>query len=182
MCCQGCVQKVAAQLYALPGVTSVQGDVAKRLVAVTAKPSQKLTLERIWLAVEKAKCSPSKLVSSTTTYTLTRAEKLDPTARLATGQYLLEVAVLKDNHAASAIADQLNRIQGVERVGVDLEARTLAIDSSGGAIISPWVLIGATERAQQLPVTVRGPFGSLSIERTTVAKTASAAPLSSLSH
>ncbi|HEX2474232.1 MAG TPA: heavy-metal-associated domain-containing protein, partial [Lacipirellulaceae bacterium] len=75
MCCQGCAQKVAAQLYAAPGVTTVATDVPNRTVKVTAKPSAKLTLERLWRAVEKGKGGPSKLVTAQATYTLIKAEK-----------------------------------------------------------------------------------------------------------
>ena len=166
ICCQGCVQRVAAQLYALPGVTSVQGDVPKRTVTVTAKPSPKLTMERIWLAVEKGKGGPSKLVSQTATYTLTRVEKLKSEERLPPGSYLLEVGSLADNDEAKAIADQLQCIPGVEKIGVDLAQRTLAIHSSTATALSPWALVSAAERAQSQPITARGPFGAFAIERT----------------
>jgi copper chaperone CopZ len=165
MCCQGCVQKVAAQLYALPGVTSVQGDVPKRLVTITAKPSPKLTLERIWQAVEKAKGGPSKLVSRVSTYTLTRSEKLQPEQRLATGRYLIEVASLQNIDETKSIADELRRLQGVERIGVDLPRRMLAIDAADAVTISPWALVNAVERAHRQPISVSGPFGVLAIER-----------------
>jgi hypothetical protein len=127
--------------------------------------------------VEKGKGGPSKLVSHTTTYTLTRAEKLNPEERLTTGQYLLEVAALQDNSKAKAIADELYRIQGVERIGVDLAQRTLAIHTSTGTVISPWTLVSAAERAQHRPVTVKGPFGTLAIKRPTAATTTSTARL-----
>jgi copper chaperone CopZ len=169
MCCQGCVQKIAAQLYALPGITSVQGDVPKRIVTITGKPSPKVTLERIWQAVEKGKGGPSKLVSRSATYTLTRPEKVNPDERLETGQYRLEVATLHDDGEAKTIADQLYRLQGVEKVGVDLASRTLAIHASSATTFSPWVLVGAAERAHSQPMTVAGPFGVLSIERSTAA-------------
>jgi copper chaperone CopZ len=179
MCCQGCVQKVAAQLYALPGITSVQGDVPKRIVTITGKPSPKVTLERIWQAVEKGKGGPSKLVSRSATYTLTKAEKVKPEERLATGQYRLEVAALPNDGEAKAITEQLYRIQGIDKVGVDLAQRTLAIHTSSSPAISPWVLVGAAERAHSQPMTVAGPFGVLSIERTIAAtKPAATARLS----
>ena len=178
MCCQGCVQKVAAQLYSLPGVTNVQGDVPKRLVTITAKPSQKLTLERIWQAVEKGKGGPSKLVSYAATYTLTRSEKLNPESRLAAGQYRLEVDALHNNDEAKAIAGQLNRIPGVEKIGVDLERRTLAIHASAAPVISPWVLVTAAERAHSQPISVTGPFGIFAIERAADGKAVATARVS----
>ena len=85
MCCKGCAQKVAAQLYAAPGVTSVQADVPNRLVTVTAKPSPKLTVERLWQAVEQGKGGPSKLVTPQATYVLFRAESLPAEQRLPIG-------------------------------------------------------------------------------------------------
>src|SRR5262245_10993163 len=63
MCCNGCAQKIGAQLYAAPGVTAVDADVPNRLVVVTAKPSSKLTAERLWAAVEKGNGGPSKLIT-----------------------------------------------------------------------------------------------------------------------
>jgi copper chaperone CopZ len=172
MCCQGCAQKVAAQLYALPGVTAVDADVAQRLLTVTGKSSPKLTLERIWRAVEKAEGGPSKLVTSRATYTWTRPERLQAGERPSPGRYTLQVDALPSDDAAQSIADQLDRIPGVESVGVDIERSTLSIRAANDGVISPWAVVGAAERAHRLPVAVAGPFGIISIERASDAKTA----------
>lgn len=169
MCCKGCAQKVAAQLYAAPGVTSVQADVPNRLVTITAKPSPKLTVERLWKAVEQGKGGPSKLVSPHATYVLFRAESLPPEQRLALGRYSLEVQTLQDKERAQQIANQLYAIQGVQNVSVDVEERKLFLQAMEGADLSPWALATAAERAQGRPIAVAGPYGVLMIERSEAA-------------
>ena len=165
MCCKGCAQKVAAQLYALPGVTAVQADVPNRLLNVTAKPSEKLTLERIWQAVEKGKGGPSKLVTDQATYVLTRPESLKPEQRLPAGRYSLQIRSMENKDAAQRIANQLYKVHGVQKVSVDLAESTLFVQSTNGVVISLWNLATAAERAQSEPVSVGGPYGLLTIER-----------------
>jgi len=170
MCCQGCAQKVAAQLYAAPGVTSVEADVPSRLVTVTAKPSPKLTVERIWFAVEKGKGGPSKLVMADITYVLTKPDKLKPEQRLPAGRYSLEVRSMQDKEIAQKIANQLYAIRGVQNVSVDLGQRTLFLQSADGASLSPFALATAADRAQCEAISVGGPYGLMTIERPTDAK------------
>jgi len=174
MCCQGCAQKVAAQLYAAPGVTSVEADVPNRLVTVTAKPSPKLTVERIWFAVEKGKGGPSKLVTASVTYVLTRPDKLKPEQRLPVGRYSLEVRSLQDKETAQKIANQLHAIQGVENVSVNMAQRTLFVQTADGALLSPFALASAADRAQSEPIAISGPYGVMTIERADDAKPATA--------
>lgn len=169
MCCKGCAQKVAAQLYAAPGVTSVQADVPNRLVTVTAKPSPKLTAEKLWQAVERAKGGPSKLISPHATYSLVKAEGLPPEQRLASGHYSLEVEDLQDKERAQQVANQLYAIKGVQKVSVDVEARTLFLQAIEGSVLSPWALATAAEQAQGTPISVAGPYGVLTIERSDAA-------------
>jgi copper chaperone CopZ len=165
MCCKGCAQKVAAQLYALPGVTSVEADVPNRTLVVTAKPSPKLTLARLWEAVEKGKGGPSKLVTPQITYTLTRPDKLQPEQRLPAGRYSLMVRGIQDPDTVQRIANQLYTIRGVKSVSIDTAARALVVEASEGAVLSPWALAGAVEQAQDQPVAIGGPHGWLRIER-----------------
>lgn len=175
MCCKGCAQKVAAQLYAAPGVTSVQADVPNRLVIVTAKPSPKLTVERLWQAVEQGKGGPSKLVTPQATYVLLRSESLPTEQRLPLGRYSVEVQAMQDKESAQKIANQLYGIHGVQNISVDVEQRKLFLQAANGAILSPWALATAAERAQGEPIAVAGPYGVLMIERSEAADPATAA-------
>lgn len=170
MCCKGCAQKVAAQLYAAPGVTSVEADIPNRLVTVIAKPSPKLTLELIWQAVEKGKGGPSKLVTPDATYVLTRSENLKPEKRLAAGRYSLEVRNMEDKEVAKQIANQLYAVRGVESIRVDMAQRMLLVQSANGISLSPWALATAVERAQGELTAVSGPYGVLTVERSAASK------------
>ncbi len=170
MCCSGCAQNVSAQLYAAPGVTSVETDVPNRFVTITAKPSPKLTLERLWRAVEKGKGNPSKLTTSTATYVLTRPENIPSEERLETGRYSIEVRSLQDKVMAQKIANQVYAIRGVQSASVDLAQRRLFVESAKEVVISPWDLAAAADRAQSEPIAIGGPHGVLTIERPTNAK------------
>jgi copper chaperone CopZ len=174
MCCRGCAQKVAAQLYAAPGVTSVEADVPKRTVVVTAKPSAKLTLHRLWQAVEQGKGGPSKLVGPQGIYSLKPLESLKPEDRLPSGQYALVVRELKDKQSAQAIANALYAIRGVSNVSVDVEKRTLLVQTSDIPALSPWALAAAAEQAKAEPVTISGPHGLFTIEELATANRATA--------
>lgn len=177
MCCNGCAQKVAAQLYAAPGVTSVDADVPSRRVTVTAKPSPKLTYERLWAAVEKANGAPSSLVAPDVTYKLVRSADMAPNERMAANRYALEVRALESKESAQRIANALYSVQGINRVGLDLAHNTLFIDSNGERILSPWALAHAAEVAEHDPVAVIGPYGRMTIEQP--ARTASATGINS---
>jgi copper chaperone CopZ len=164
MCCQGCAQKVAAQLYAAPGVTNVATDVPKRIVTVIANPSPKLTLERLWRAVEKGKGVPSQLITSEATYTLTRLEQLTSSERLAPGQYMIEMAAPQDAADIEKIATLVRSMPGVQRVDPDVSRRTLSVQYVGNVALSEWALVRVVRKSGHLPVRVAGPFGSLAIE------------------
>ncbi|HEY3394799.1 MAG TPA: heavy metal-associated domain-containing protein [Lacipirellulaceae bacterium] len=166
ICCQGCAQKVAAQLYAAPGVTDVQTDVPQRLVKITAKPSAKLTLERLWRAVEKGKGAPSKLITPQATYTLTNVEQVRPSKRLPAGRYVLKVAKPQPQHTADfhPIIESLRSMPGVEHVDLDMSQHTITIQSSSNQPLSEWALVRVVKQAGSVPVRVSGPFGSLAIE------------------
>lgn len=164
MCCQGCAQKVAAQLYAAPGVTDVRTDVPQRLVKITAKPSPKLTLERLWRAVEKGKGAPSKLITAQATYTLTSREREPPSERLPVGRYVIKVAELQQTADLQPIIASLRSMSGVQHVDADMSQQTLTIQSSSNQPLSEWALVRVVKQAGSVPVCVSGPFGSLAIE------------------
>lgn len=175
MCCNGCAQKVAAQLYTLPGVNSVEADVPSRKVVVTAKPSPKLTLARLWEAAEKGKGGPSRIATSQVSYTLTRPDKLQPQQRLPAGKYSLVVRGIDKPEVVQRIANQLYTIRGVKSVSIDSAARALVVESAAGTELSPWLLAGAVEQAQDQPIGIGGPFGWLKIEQSVADKSTAAA-------
>jgi copper chaperone CopZ len=164
MCCQGCAQKVAAQLYAAPGVTTVAADVPNRTVKVTAKPSPKLTLERLWRAVEKGKGAPSKLITTQATYTFTKPEQLKPSERLARGQYIIELAQFPDAGQVQQIITLLEALPGVQAVTSDVSTRTLRIQTAIDKPLSEWALIRVAKQSGQSPLVIAGPHGLLTIE------------------
>jgi copper chaperone CopZ len=165
MCCQGCVQKVAAQLYALPGVTSVEANVANRTVVIRAKPSPKLTLGRLWHAVELGKGAPSKLVTTQATYTLERPDQLQLTEPLSPGHHWVVVRAVSSKDAAQQIARRFYAVRGVQTVKVDIAKRTFFVESANSAPLSPWTLASAVEQAGDKVLSVIGPHGVLTIER-----------------
>jgi len=165
MCCKGCAQKVAAQLYAAPGVKSVAADVPNRIVTITAVPTPKLTAERLWLAVEKGKGGPSKLITPTVTYVLFPHASLPPEQQLPAGRYLVKLQELHNQDAAQQIANCLHTIQGVQDVQVNSDDGTLTVQASAGAFLSPWMLATIAEQASATPVAIAGPYGVLTIER-----------------
>lgn len=167
MCCQGCAKKVAAQLYTAPGVMNVKADVPNRLVTITAKPSPKLTLEKLWKAVEQAKGKPSQLTTSNAIYTLIGPDQLKPEEQPATGVYTVYVADMHDMQRAEKVAGQLRAIRGIESLSVDLANGALLVKPVPKIELSPWALAAAVGQAEQSPVAVTGPFGRISIEPVT---------------
>jgi copper chaperone CopZ len=165
MCCQGCAQKIAGQLYAAPGVTSVEADIPNRIVKVTANRTAKLTLERLWRAVEKGKGGPSKLITAEATYTLIRPDKLKPEQRLPAGQYVIRAPELGDQTAAERIATQLSSIRGVLHMRIDATTNSLIIQSTVDEPLSMWTLCAVLQQEDKVPATIGGPHGLLTIER-----------------
>jgi copper chaperone CopZ len=163
MCCQGCAQKVAAQLYAAPGITDVRTDVPKRLVTITAKPSPKLTLERLWRAVEKGKGAPSKLITAQATYALSRPEQLTAADRLAPSEYAIEFAEF-DTGDLQATAAHLRHKLSAQHIDVDQSRHTLTFRTASNEALSEWALLRVVKERGHAPVRVAGPFGSLEIE------------------
>ncbi|MBL9165644.1 MAG: cation transporter [Planctomycetaceae bacterium] len=165
MCCGGCAKKVAAQLYTAPGVSNVKANVAGRTVTITAKPSPKLTMEKLWSAVEKGKGKPSKLISPEATYTLT---PLDPaTQQASAGVYTVVVVDLKANGVADKVGRELQTIRGVKTVVLHLDQDSLVVESHPGVQLSPFTLASAVERSGQQPSAIVGSYGQLTIEPST---------------
>ena len=165
MCCGGCAKKVAAQLYTAPGVSNVKANVAGRTVTITAKPSPKLTMEKLWSAVEKGKGKPSKLISPEATYTLT---PLDPaTQQASAGVYTVVVVDLKANGVADKVGRELQTIRGVKTVVLHLDQDALVVESHPGVQLSPFALASAVERSGQQPSAIVGSYGQLTIEPST---------------
>jgi copper chaperone CopZ len=165
MCCAGCAKKVAAQLYTAPGVSNVNANVAERTVTVTAKPSPKLTVEKLWSAVEKGKGKPSKLISPEATYALT---PLDPaTQQVSVGHYTIVVVDLKANGIAEKVGREVQTIRGVKTVVLHLDQDSLVVESHPGVHLSPFALASAVERSGQQPSAIIGSYGQLRIEPST---------------
>jgi copper chaperone CopZ len=176
MCCSGCAKKVAAQLYTAPGVINVKATVATRLVVVTAKPSPKLTLERLWNAVEKGKGKPSRLVAFGVVYTLTRPAELGPEEQPVGGAYTLGIADLTAHQSAERVAKALYGIRGVSKVSIDGAHDSLIVEPARGVMLSPWSLIATVEQAKEVPLAITGPHGRFDINAEDAATRLSSRP------
>ena len=69
MCCDGCAQKIAAQLYVLRGVKEVRADWKKKVVIVIPQNQARLSPRAIWEAVEKGQDRPVRLACPVGTFT-----------------------------------------------------------------------------------------------------------------
>ncbi len=69
MCCNGCARTIAARLYEVRGVTTVQCDVKKRIVYVTPQRGAVLSPLALWQAVEKAPDQPLRLAGPSGMFT-----------------------------------------------------------------------------------------------------------------
>jgi copper chaperone CopZ len=176
MCCAGCAKKIAGQLYTAPGVMKVTSNVKARTVVVTAKPTPKLTDERLWNAVEKGKGKPSRIVVSGVAYTLKRPADLSPAEQPAAGVYTLAIADLQPA-AADQAAKSLQAIRGVASVSIDAANGALIVEPARGVALSPWALIGAAQQAKVQPLAVTGPHGRLTIEAVAADAQLSARPV-----
>lgn len=176
MCCQGCAKKIAAQLYTAPGVMNVAANVEKRLVTVTAKPSPKLTADRLWNAVEKGKGKPSRLVAGNSAISLVRPEQLDATSRAAAGHYVIAVMLTADPDAVARLSSALQAMKGVQTVTLLPDKSQLIVESSQGVQLSPWPMLSGAQQLGLTPSSVTGPFGRLTLEATSSAPQVSVRP------
>ncbi|MFC1757678.1 heavy-metal-associated domain-containing protein [Planctomycetota bacterium] len=69
MHCESCAKKVAAKLYAVPGVVKVATNIKKDFVVIVPQTKKQLSPKRIWAATIAAKQIPVKLVSPMGTFT-----------------------------------------------------------------------------------------------------------------
>ena len=67
--CMGCAKKVAAQVYQVPGVATVQANVQARTITVTPQAQAVLSPRALWEAVEKAGKQPVQLQGPSGTFT-----------------------------------------------------------------------------------------------------------------
>jgi copper chaperone CopZ len=159
MCCKGCVQKVSAQLYAAPGVTSVEANLETRMVKVSVSQKKGATIEQLWQAVAVGAGGPDQLRTGSAIFTLTApAEKA--VANAASTSYVV-VENLNEEGRPQQIAGKLYAIEGVQKVNADLQKNTLIIT---GGQLSPWAIIGAVANAQARPISVKGAYGEMKIE------------------
>jgi len=164
MCCQGCAQKIAAQLYTAPGVTKVDADLPTHTVTVTFRPSPKLKLETLWRAVEKADGRPSKFVTAQGTYTLVRPEYLQLSTQLPAGEYSVIAGRELSDSSASAVIKQLSAVRNVTSVNFDAANDTFFVQTAADPL-SPWTVILAVEQCGLSMESITGPYGKFSVER-----------------
>lgn len=69
MCCKGCAQKIASQLYVVKGVKEVRADIEKRLVFVIPQQNKTVSPRAMWEAVEKGEDNPLRLAGPSGTFT-----------------------------------------------------------------------------------------------------------------
>lgn len=69
MCCQGCVQKIAAQLYTVRGVKEVRYDLEKKILVVVPQSQATLSPVAMWEAVIKGKDRPLRIAGPTGVFT-----------------------------------------------------------------------------------------------------------------
>ncbi len=164
MCCQGCAKKIAAQLYAAPGVMNVATDVKSRLVTVTAKPSPKLTPDRLWNAVEKGKGQPSRLVADDATIFLIRAAQLDEAIRATDDRYVIEAAPADNTDAIAKLSSAVQAMKGVQSVTLLQDKSQLIVEPAKNVQLSPWPILSAARQLGLTTSSVTGPFGRLTLE------------------
>lgn len=68
MHCGSCAKKIAAQLYAVPGVVEVRADVKKNLAFVVPQKRKSPSPRQMWEAVEKAGFKTVKMIGPGGTY------------------------------------------------------------------------------------------------------------------
>lgn len=159
MCCKGCVQKVSAQLYAAPGVTSVAADLESRMVTITVSQKKGASIDQLWQAVVAGKGGPTQLRTTNAVFTLTAPTDKSQNPVASTNYVVVEN--LNEQGRAQQIAGKLYAIRGVEKVNADAQQNTLIVS---GEQLSPWALIGAVTSAQSRPLLVKGSYGEMRIE------------------
>lgn len=165
MCCEGCARKTSGQLYAARGVRDVSVDLKSHTLTVALPQPNAAMLGRLWHAVEQGEGGPTRLVTAEATYTLIRPKVA---ANQSQQQAKLPLSIVVDNlhcqGCAKKIAAQLYAVKGVTKVSVDMKRETLFVEAPPETQLSPWLLIDAVTQAQERPIAVNGPYGSLAIK------------------
>ncbi len=161
MCCKGCAQKTAGQLYAAPGVSDVKADLKNKTVSITVARQKGATLEQLWQAVAAGEGGPTKLTTAEATFTMTRPEAQAGNSSPPRGTTYVVIDNLHCKGCAQKIAAQFYAIRGVTKVNANMKKNTLTIQSKGP--LSPWALVGAVTRAKERPLVIAGSSGRMDI-------------------
>lgn len=162
MCCKGCAQKVAGQLYAAPGVTAVDANLKNRTVTITMSQQKGASLEQLWQAVIAGEGGPAKLTTAEATFTFARHEPSANNQAPPQGTTHVVIDNLHCKGCAQKIAAQFYTIRGVSKVNANMKKNTMTI-TSNGQDLSPWALIGAVTKAKERPVAILGTSGRMDI-------------------
>ncbi len=162
MCCKGCAQKVAGQLYAAPGVTAVDANMKNKTVTITMSQQQGASLEQLWQAVAAGEGGPSKLTTAEATFTFAQHEASAGNQSPPKGTTYVVIDNLHCKGCAQKIAAQFYTIRGVSKVNADMKQNTMIVKNNGQDL-SPWALIGAVTNAKERPVAIVGVSGRMDI-------------------
>jgi len=162
MCCKGCAQKVAGQLYAAPGVTAVDADFENKTVVVTVSQKKGASLEQLWQAVAAGEGGPTKLTTTEATFSMTPPEALAGNALPPMGTTYVVIDNLHCKGCAQKIAAQLYTLRGVSKVNANMKQNTMIIKNNGQGL-SPWALVGAVTNAKERPLAIIGASGRMDI-------------------
>lgn len=162
MCCKGCFQKVARQLYAARGVTNVAVNLENKTVVVTVSKKKGATLEQLWQAVDAGKGGPAKLTTAEATFSMTHPKALASKSLPSQGTTHVVIDNLHCKGCAKKIAAQLYTIRGVSKVDADMQQNTMIVTNNGKSL-SPWALVGAVTNAKERPLKILGASGRMDI-------------------
>lgn len=68
MCCNGCAQKIASQMYVVKGVKEIRVNLDKRIVFVIPQQNKVISPRAMWEAVEKGEDKPLQLAGPSGTF------------------------------------------------------------------------------------------------------------------
>lgn len=166
MCCKGCAQKIAGQLYTVKGVKSVGVDLPTHTVTVSLGQQDLATLGALWHAAHKANGGPTQLATETVSYTLVlpkTAEEVEHYRKMGTSQHVV-VQGLDSQETAQKIASKLYDIEGVSKISLDMQRSALVLQTKNDKPISAWLVVDAVAKTQHRTSAVTGSFGTLTIE------------------
>ena len=120
MCCKGCVQKVAGQLYAAPGVTEVNANLENRTVVVTVSQKKRIPATVASGRGRYGRTNPAHHQRSH--LYVTPPESLDKSQILPATKSHIIVEDLNFEGREQKIANQLYTTEGVIKVSADAAA------------------------------------------------------------